>query len=253
MLLLLYVLGYVAANSHYARFEMIKPTLLAGRYLSAGLLYVAFAAAPAAAGFAAVLHAAARKRRLSDRANVRSVYLAYLLVVVLYALLLPTFTMIEPLLWVPWAFIAGATLIGANAALGIALGEDVPDRGARTLDRTSKLVTHALFMLGLAWSFGYFIYPWVRPPFGGAAVPQGYVWLKPEAPPALGQLLSTQPLPFVDLDERFLYVVACQRQAGRTHPGVIMVPLEFVAADGMRSFPDTLLAVPAYIKEHRCL
>ena len=93
MLLLLYVLGYVAANSHYARFELIKPTLLTGRYLSAGLLYVAFAAVPAAAGFACVLHAAARQRRLSGRANVRYVYLTYLLVVELYAFFLSTVTM----------------------------------------------------------------------------------------------------------------------------------------------------------------
>jgi hypothetical protein len=113
-------------------------------------------------------------------------------------------------------------------------------------DTVGYLVAATLGVFGLA------IYPLIYPHFGGAAVLEGYVMLKPEVAGELRYMLGRQPLPFVDQDERFLYVVACRDQLRGTNPAVVMIPLEFIAAASIKSIPNRFLAVPAYVNEHRC-
>jgi hypothetical protein len=103
----------------------------------------------------------------------------------------------------------------------------------------------------LAYGFGARIYPWIGPAFGGAAVPVGHVTLKPGAPDAVIQVVSEQSVPLFDIDEKFLYVVACPPMSRSDKPEVVMVPLEFLASAAIES-ADTFLAVPAYLDQQSC-
>lgn len=251
ILLLLYVMGYVTANSHYAHFEVVGPTLLTGRYLSAGLLYAAYALAPMALGFACIMHIASWRKAGGKGLKTALFAPSYLGVLYLYGSPLITYSAIRSSEWVPWAFIGGAAIVGAIAGSGLLQVEERGDRRFRALAYVGQLVTPGLLMLGLATTLGLHVYPSIRPQFGGGAVLEGYVSLKPGAPPELMGILDGQPVPIVDRDERFLYVVACERQEGEARPEVVMVPLELVLAAGVRAYPDSFVSVPAYIKEHK--
>lgn len=253
VLLLLYVSGYIAANSHYARYEMVKTTLLTGRYLAAGLLYMVFAAVPAAVGFAYPLHAGMHKGANSVKWAVLLAVL-YVTSLALYSGLVIQNTTIGSRWW-SGAFMASTAIIGALVSWGILQSKlDVRDPTARVFDRIFKLITQfAIPMMAAAFIFGGAIYPSIHPSFGGAAVLEGYVILIPEAPAELRFMMEAQPLPFVDQDERFLYVVACREPLGSTKPGVIMIPLDFIAAASINSpTSGRFVSVPSYIKEHGC-
>jgi hypothetical protein len=112
--------------------------------------------------------------------------------------------------------------------------------------RQRELVSLRLFRLSLvgvilmaaANTFGTSVYPWVKPHYGGAAVPVGYVTLKPQAPGELKATVEKQSLPLFDIDEKFLYLVTCS-DGYRTGPGVTMLLLEFLAGEPLYKSAQT--------------
>jgi len=197
-----------------------------------------------------VSHAEERKRQTRGAwptLGVLALLLVFYLAALLgYANLLLSLTMLgsrRP----PWTFIFTLAAIGAGARIALRTSSGGTDRHVGLVSRASGVAVHALLMVTAAATFGATIYPSIRPQFGGGAVLEGYVLLKPGVPQELRNMLGTEPLPFVDLDDRFLYVVACGRKGGSTKPALLTVPLEFIA---LTSYADTFFAVPDYIKTH---
>jgi hypothetical protein len=249
LLLLLYVLGYVAANGHYSRYEPVKADLLSARYLSAGLLYVAFGGLPGLGGYLGGVDAASAWRPGSKHWAV-IICLGYLLGVGLPFGLLCLSSLVDlghPRVWssIAWMFaLAGFT--------GIVMGifAHKPPQGA--LRKSFQFSGAAMSMVVQAYTFGLGIHPSVKPHFGGAAVREGYVVLKPGAHEVLHYSLRDQPLPFLDLDDQFLYVIACRKESTSSQPETIMIALDLVASAGVASSRNQFVVIPEYVAEHHC-
>jgi hypothetical protein len=259
VVLLLYILGYIAANGHYARFELVKPTLVNARYLSAGLLFTAFAVPPWIVGFACGLYEP-RGQGKSDRATFVAMTVLYSVLTLGYGVLLGSVMLVKQSPWEAWGFVLIALALGFLGGIdalrltrrGSGILPQVLHPTARSIFMITAGGRHGILMMGLAYSFGITVYPWVKPHYGGSAVSVGYVTLKPEATKELSQVLEGRSLPLVDIDERFLYVIACRHEHSAAKPQVMMVPLDFLASAGIEATPDTFLAVPTYMKEHSC-
>lgn len=251
VLLSLYVLGFIAANAFFARFELLKPTLLNGRYLSAGLLCVAFLLVPAAIGFKMVFDFHGwEKETLASKVAFSVLYSS---LPVMYGWMLLAFTTIDPGRWRSWFVLSTAVLYGVYMASW--LWDTERKRGQ--LDRFGLLrfahptVALATTVVG-ALMFGTAVYPWVPPQLGGAAVRKGFVALTAEAPAILPRALRNQPVPVVDLDERFLYVIGCPFEDRDTIPAVLMIPIQYVSAAHLESASHQFVAVPEYLSQGWC-
>ena len=183
--------------------------------------------------------------------------LAYLLLTALYGIFLGLFTLVNHSPWTAWWFVIAAFALGAMAGVDFRKvrhrpqGQRRSDSERRARLKVSTLSWFGLMLMLFAYAFGTKVYPWVKPHYGGAAVPVGYVTLKRDAPTELSPALQGQSLPLFDIDEKFLYVVTCRDPSRTGRPEVLMVPLEFLASAGIAT-PDALLGVPTYIDQHRC-
>jgi hypothetical protein len=257
--LFLYTLGYVAANSHYGRFELVKATLLNARYLAAGLLYTTLVAVPAIVGFMFMETVAVRKST-SQRAYRIALFLVLTIVIgftLAFEVLVrnaPWKVMVSPFL----AFALG--LIAQPASRNRApQGSDpvahtvqLSHESYLALLRLYRFTMYGILFLITAYAFGRKVYPWIKPHYGGAAVSMGFVSIKSDGPTELEQVLSRGPVPLFDIDEKFLYVVSCQPHSSNSRPRVMMIPLEFLSNVTLGAGSDTLVAVPTYVDEHRC-
>jgi len=107
-------------------------------------------------------------------------------------------------------------------------------------------------LVSQAYVFGSGVYPYINPYFGGAAVREVYVRLKPETPEELQRAIKVQPMPLLDLDDNFLYVIACPERSSGGRPETVMIPLGSIASAGIASNRARFLAVPAYVDSQRC-
>lgn len=245
LFLLLYALGYVSANAHYSRYEIVKPTLLEGRYLAAGMLLGLFAVIPAFAGFlgAWLVRTGDRPTKIAAAVIVPAASLVYFGV-------LCQAGMIEVWRFESWTFFAAVFVAAAGVSLSYisreARGTEADSRAVGRLFGGMGLM---ISMISFAYVFGTLIYPWVKPTYGGAALRLGDLELRQGSPGGLVNAINQRPTPFVDMDDKFLYVVGCPENLHAS--GVVMVPLEFVATGGISHSTDDV-ALPDYLKQFRC-
>jgi hypothetical protein len=247
LLLVLYVIGYIAANTHYSRYEPVKADLLSARYLAAGLLWVAFGGVPGTAGYLGGLEALSLWRTGKKRWVVVPT-LSYLALGGIYSALLGAATLVDlALRWsMVWMFTLAA-LTGIQLAILPRMRYPLGVPG-----RAFLIIGTGVVLVMQTYIFGSRIYPWVEPQYGGAAVRKGYVELKPDASQGLHYALRDQPLPLFDLDDNFLYVLACRKESTSNRPETTMIPLEAVANMGISSSGYEFVALPAYVADHYC-
>ena len=246
----LYVAGYVVANTHYARYESLRPNLLNSRYIAAGLLWALFTCIPILFAVVTVgyvrVHWAARDR---IKAGFSALTLPLLSAGYAYSLMDVLGAKTSPLSAILYGV---GCYLTAVAWLGTSLIPSDWDSGAPDADRAFRTTRYFVAPI-VAWAlFGLTVYPRILPQFGGAAAHMMRLQLEPRE---LQAAVGDRFLPVIDQDEAFVYVLVCSRAANAGPPQTLAIPIRSIGSmsvvqDGEQS--SSFIVVPELASSPEC-
>jgi hypothetical protein len=243
---LLYSVGFTISNSHFARFELLRPEILRARYLAAAVLFMGSAALPSAVG---VLLSSGLRRRpatkedtlfANDTPAIRlgdselwaigcipilglvgidfALYLGFLTRATVggWGSVLPHIMFFAAATMATW-YSADFALGGTHSGLAGFWPSTRPTMAA-------LLVLMSGFVLPIL--FGQLIYGHVRPEYGGGAVWAAVMNSRDGTPFPAG---ASDTVVIIDRDERSVNVVACYRQAREKAPS--RMPIAVAASE----------------------
>jgi hypothetical protein len=256
----LYVFGFVVANTHFARFELLRPTLWQTRYLGAGLLFAAILGGPLLLGSLFALSLSEKSGSsngtlwkwlelplgflVAGFIGVSVTWLPGLLVGKRDTVFWAAFGVfsyetgrLQLLAWIPW--LSGPWVRGGSVT-------------EVRMNRVYRTLLTGVVLLGVAGVFGTKLYPAISPAFGGGAVWRGRVYLRN---PGAWSTAFNRPVAVIDRQEDVVDVMACVDSASsRTQSFAIpAADISLVAVSGLIPIPDSLpslCAATSFAKAH---
>jgi hypothetical protein len=220
-LAIVYLFGFVAANAHYAQFEIIHPDILQVRYLGAGLLFAVFCGVPLLLGANSVGTLDSRESALRHAADR---FVPAIGGGILDAALAYFFSFERSV----GAFLIGAFIGFVAAEVGVSIGrlnfiartaEPTANRLASDFFHAQPVISFLVSLTILASVFGRYMFPYVPPELGGGGAWRANLLVDNSRPGSSGDLWETILL---DQDATFTSVIVCSQRDG--HPVGVRIP-----------------------------
>jgi hypothetical protein len=253
----LYCVGYVVANVHHERYELVRPELFRARYLGAALLFASLALIPGYAGwwvgdwfrfqdirekwfeklprFGPPVPSKFMRQSIALGLMVAA---AGVLAAVMWGILRFTGIGNVPLEWVAgWAFVVQWPFATSSSLWTKIRFSKVPAWSHVTAVRAGFVF---FCVIGMAGMFGRGIYPYISPAFGGGLGAVVRIYWKSGAVPADLEAALSRPVALLDRDEQLVDVVACTDPAAFKTSSIALpsAEVQVVVVGGLLAIPD---------------
>ncbi len=210
---ILYALGFVVANTHLARYELVRFDLLRGRYVAAALLLAFCFLFPALGGF----HIGTEYRKSEPKPRwerQRFAAIKVVLATVIATLVVRVLLLDVTVGGAPWtglitfffSSIALAAIVGSGVAKFMRFGNGpLHTRGASP----ERIIGVLLILVWLAGIFGRWVYPYISPSYGGGAAVLAEVSIDSSVVPTHLRAIVSRPVVVLDRSERDINLLGC--------------------------------------------
>ena len=253
----LYCVGYVVANVHYARYELVRLELFRARYVGAALLFASLALIPGYVGWRAGgwfrfedirekwfqkvprFGPAVPSKLMRQVLALRMMVLgAGVVAVLMWVILRYTAVGDVPFGWLAgWVFVVQWPFATAGSLWTKIRFSNVPARSHFTAVRAGFVF---FCVIGTAAMFGRGIYPYISPAFGGGLGEVARIYWKAGTVPNDLEAALSRPVALLDRDDLIVDVVACTDQAGSRTASMALPSgdVQVVVIGGLVAIPE---------------
>ncbi|MEX0648197.1 MAG: hypothetical protein WEA56_02955 [Balneolaceae bacterium] len=233
----LYVLGFVIANVHLAKYGLVRWTIIEGRYIGAGLLFIVIHLLPFVAGYTGWQQFRGRPEGFSVlRVWIEVVVLVSLSIILSLALVNFVTVSTDHIYWT-WPTLFALIAYGAGLITPWLLSTNASRRIGQ-FKGTVKMYAGAgvaCALLILAALFGSTTFAYISPAWGGGGAMYGIITLKEGSLPDRNELTRPtvvmhypSPVLLIERSEHFLTIVRCVQapdniMRGLARPGEIPI------------------------------
>lgn len=209
---IVYVLGFVVANVHYARYESVRFDFVRGRYVGAGLLFAISALVPAFAGWiiGGEFRRSDTKPKKARQLTAASVFVIStpMFTLVLYGLLRATATAAFSKTGMLIFTLVVEAVFATVGSLAVKLQRSRAPFSFRSVAGWRPIIV-AYAVLAVAGLFGRLIYPSVSPAFGGGAGSLARIYVVPGSVSQRVQAILSRPVILIDRDDKIVDLLVC--------------------------------------------